>query len=133
MKPLLIAYGFSVLVFFIIDFIWLSFIAKDFFQAQIGHLLKDPFNLPVAGVFYLAYVIGIVVFAVNPALEDGSWKTALVLGGLFGVMCYGAYDFTNWATLKGWGWKMVAVDVSWGGFLTGLSALAGYWGAKTFG
>ena len=29
-------------------------------------------------------------------------------------MAYGTYEFTNLATLKGWHWQMVVVDVSWG-------------------
>ena len=44
---------------------------------------------------------------------------------LFGFFCYGTYEATNFATLRGWTWQMVAIDVGWGTALTAASALAG--------
>lgn len=123
----IIAYLATAVVFFTLDFIWLGHIARDLYRREIGPLLLEQFNLPVAGGFYALYVAGIVVFAVWPALNNASWQTALGLGALFGLMAYGTYDLTNLATLKGWTVNMVLMDVSWGTALTGTSALAGYW------
>ena len=39
----------------------------------------------------------------------------------------GIYEFTNFATLKGWRRRMVAIDLSWGALLTALSAVGGVW------
>lgn len=76
--------------------------------------------------FYLIFVVGVVIFAVLPALQAGSWKTALLYGALFGFFTYATYDMTNLATLKGWSFPVTVVDIAWGAFLTGISALAGY-------
>ena len=50
---------------------------------------------------------------------------ALLAGALLGAMAYGTYEFTNFATLKDWHWRMVALDLAWGTALTGVSAWAG--------
>ena len=126
MTKYLIAYGATMLVFFAIDFVWLGVVAKDFYRERLGALMLEQVNLPVAAVFYLIYIVGIVVFAISPALQGGSWKTALMLGGLFGFIAYGTYDVTNLATLRGWPVSVVIVDMAWGTVLTGVSAALGY-------
>ncbi len=111
--------------FFIIDMIWLGFVANKFYQSQLGHLL-GPVNWPAAIIFYLIYIVGIIFFAVLPGLEANSWQKALILGALFGFFCYATYDFTNLATLKDWPLTVVIVDVLWGTFLTGSVATVSY-------
>lgn len=111
--------------FFIIDMIWLGFVANKFYQSQLGHLL-GPVNWPAAIIFYLIYIVGIIIFAVMPGLEANSWQKALIYGALFGFFCYATYDFTNLATLKDWPLAVVIVDVIWGAVLTGSVATASY-------
>lgn len=123
----IIAYITTVLVFFAIDFVWLGFVAKDFYRAQMDSLMKDEFNMPVAAGFYLLYVIGIVYFAVNPALAEGDWTRALINGALFGFFAYATYDLTNLAVLKDWPVTVTLADMAWGTFITGVSALGGYY------
>jgi uncharacterized membrane protein len=120
------AYLATAFIFLAIDAVWLGVIAKSFFSSNIGHLMTDNVNLAVAAGFYILYAVGIVLFAVKPALEKATIKTALIYGGLFGFFCYGTYDITNYATLKDWPLKVVLVDVTWGTTLTALSAAAGY-------
>jgi len=50
---------------------------------------------------------------------------ALIGGALLGLLAYGTYEFTNYATLRDWSAQQVAVDTIWGGVLTGVSAWAG--------
>ncbi len=106
----------------LIDWIWLGFVAKKLYYAEIGKLLLEKPFMPAALLFYVLYVVGIVVFAVNPAIEKQSWQYALGYGALFGFLAYATYDLTNWATLKGWSAKIVVIDMLWGAFLTGAVA-----------
>ncbi len=129
----LIAYVAATVLFFILDFIWLGFVAKDFFQNQIGFLLLDEFKLHIAALFYLTYTVGIVVFAVNPAINSGVWWHALGYGALFGFLAYGTYDFTNLATIKDCPPIVTLVDVTWGTSVTALSAVAGFFALKYWG
>mgnify|MGYP000456923249 FL=1 len=128
----LIAYLSTVVVFFAIDFVWLNFVAQKFYNAQMGDLLKDSFNLPVAAGFYLVYIVGIVIFAINPALKSGAWTTALLYGALFGFFCYATYDLTNLSTMKGFPPLVAVVDIAWGAFITGVSATLGFYLTQLF-
>ena len=95
-------------------------------------LHPDEVNFAVAGAFYTVYVVGIVIFAVSPALKSGNWQDALIYGLLFGFFAYATYDFTNLATLRDWPVVVTLVDVTWGTFVTGVSAWAGYMVARNF-
>jgi uncharacterized membrane protein len=121
-----VAYIAAATGFLLLDFLWLGFVAKTFYRQEIGALLLEKFNMTAAIGFYLIFVVGVVIFAVLPALQAGSWKTALLYGALFGFFTYATYDMTNLATLKGWSFPVTVVDIAWGAFLTGISALAGY-------
>ena len=121
-----VAYLTTAVVFLIVDAIWLGFVARDFYFERLGDLMKSPVDLRIAAGFYLVYVVGIVIFAVAPALAADAWRTALVKGALFGFFAYATYDLTNLATLEGWPVSVSVVDVVWGTGLTGGSALMGF-------
>jgi len=114
-------------IFLIIDLVWLGMISKPFYQRSIGHLMADNFRMGAAFLFYVFYVVGIVYFCVSGAVD---WKAAAVNGALFGFFCYATYDMTNYATLRDWPLKMVVVDIIWGTALTATTAGAGFAVAK---
>ncbi|MFL0694795.1 MAG: DUF2177 family protein [Agrobacterium tumefaciens] len=130
--PYVIAYISTAVVFFALDYLWLTRIAIGFYREQIGNLMLASPNFAAAGVFYLFYVVGVVYFAVMPAVSAGSAVTALVNGALLGLLAYGTYDMTNLATLKGWSLQMSLVDMAWGAFLTATAAAAGYLAVSRF-
>jgi uncharacterized membrane protein len=121
-----VAYIATAIVFFGLDFIWLSTATSRFYRPLLGGLLLEKPNMTVAALFYLVYVAGLVVFAVAPALEAGSWSQALGRGMLLGLIAYGTYDFTNLATLKGWPLLVSAVDILWGIVLSAGAATMGF-------
>jgi uncharacterized membrane protein len=129
----IIAYAASAVVFFGLDMLWLGVIARRFYAAQMGDLLREQPSLGAAGLFYLLYVGGVVLFAVLPALQGPSWRTALLLGVALGVVAYGTYDLTNLATLRRWPLGLAIVDLVWGSVLTGLAATAGYLAVRASG
>ena len=113
-------------VFFAVDMLWLGVVARGFYQRHLGELLAEKVNWVAAVVFYLAYLGGILLFAVLPALEKGSIGRAALLGLLFGLVAYATYDLTNLATLKGFPVVVAMVDIVWGGVLTTVVATAGF-------
>lgn len=124
-------YLMTIPAFFIIDMIWLGWIGKDFYKEQIGVLL-GPVNWPAAIIFYLLYIVGIIIFAVSPALQAGSLGKAFLFGALFGFFAYATYDFTNLATVKDWPVLVTVVDLIWGTVLTGSVAAVSYYLGKAF-
>jgi Predicted membrane protein (DUF2177) len=53
-----IAFIFTTVVFLVLDFVWLGFIAKDFYRTQIGPLMLEKPLLGVAFAFYFLYAFG---------------------------------------------------------------------------
>jgi uncharacterized membrane protein len=107
-------YAVAITVFLMIDLLWLGVVARSFYQAQMGHLMRANVNWMAAVLFYLVFVSGIVVLVVFPALDRQSLTQAVVLGALFGLVTYAAYDLTNLATLEGFPVTVAIVDLVWG-------------------
>ena len=51
-----------------IDSIWLITMSTRLYKPEIGEMMAENFRLGPAIVFYLLYITGILVFAVQPAL-----------------------------------------------------------------
>ena len=126
MAKYLWAYGGAAGVFLLGDFLWLGFVAREFYKQQLGGLMLDKPLLGVALVFYALYLVGLVIFGVSPGLRDGSWRSALLFGALFGLFAYATYDLTNLATLKNWPTAVTLIDIAWGVVISGLASTAGY-------
>jgi uncharacterized membrane protein len=129
-SKLIISYVLTFAVFFIIDMAWLGFIAKDLYRKYLGSLLADNVNWTAAIIFYLLFIAGIFIFAILPAIEKESLRSAILLGGLFGFFTYATYDLTNLATLKGWPVTIVYIDIVWGFVLSAAVSTAGYYIVK---
>jgi uncharacterized membrane protein len=120
----LIAYLVCILVMGGLDFLWLSNTSGPLYHRDLGPLLADNPNMTVAVIFYLTFIVGILIFAVRPALASGDWRTAALYGALFGFFTYATYDLTNFATMKVWTLRVTVLDIAWGTFLTGTVASA---------
>jgi uncharacterized membrane protein len=113
-------------VFFVIDSIWLTLVAKNFYAKQIGFLMSKTPNLLAAFVFYLVFIAGLVVFVITPALDKKIWLNMLLTGALFGLVTYATYDLTNLATVKDWPVIVTVIDLIWGMFVSASVALITY-------
>lgn len=127
-----VAYIATAVIFLGLDAIWLSRIALGMYRRELGSLLLEKPNLLIAGAFYLLYVAGIVILAIAPALGDGGWIRALLMGAVLGLVAYGTYDITNLSTLKGWSTLLALIDIAWGTALSAVSAAIGLWVVRLF-
>ena len=116
----------TVPIFFLIDLVWLGFVARDFYRGQIGSLMADPIVWWAAILFYLLSIAGIIFFAVMPAIDARSWTKALTLGAAFGFFTYMTYDLTNVSTIQGWSVRLAVVDIAWGTVLSATVATLSY-------
>lgn len=129
----IMAYIAVAVVFFALDALWLTQIALGLYRRQLGDLLLENPNLPIAALFYLLFVVGVVLLAVFPAVEAKSWLNALWMGGLLGLVAYGTYDLTNLSTLRNWSLTVSLADLAWGTALSAVSAVAGYFAVVLVG
>lgn len=111
--------------FLLVDLMGLRLILRPLFETHVGAILRPDPLIGVAAAFYCVYVAGIVWFAGWPAFKAGLLWPAALHGAILGLIAYGTYEATNMATLRGWSWTMVLVDVLWGTALTAMAAVAG--------
>ncbi len=128
----LVAYAGCAIVMAVLDFAWLSTMVGPLYRRNLPGMLADNPNMVAAVAFYLIYIVGILIFAVRPALVGGDWKMAASYGALFGFFAYATYDLTNLATLKVWSLRVSLIDMAWGAALTAISASAGSFAVFTF-
>jgi uncharacterized membrane protein len=118
------SYVIALVVFGVIDALWLSTMGAILYRPVLGDILLQDLRIGPAIAFYLLFPIGIVIFAVSPALKEGAVTTALVYGLLFGAFAYGTYDLTNFATLRNWNLQITLIDIAYGAVTSGLCAAA---------
>jgi len=119
-------YLIALVIFFAIDMVWLGLIAKKLYQTQIGHLLKENPNWAAAIIFYMLFIVGIVVFVINPAVAEASILSVIWRGALFGLITYATYDLTNLATMAHWPVMITMIDLLWGMFVSSSVATLSY-------
>ena len=119
MRGFLAAWIAAALPFLALDAAWLSTMAQRLYRPALGPIMREDFDVSAAGAFYVLYVAGIVVFAVQPSLRAPG---ALARGAFFGLVAYATYDLTNQATLRGWPWHVTLADLAWGTFATAAAA-----------
>lgn len=106
----------------VLDGLWLTVVAKRFYDQHLGYLLAPQVQWWAAILFYLLYVTGVVVFVVLPRMADGQVGRAFLMGALFGLVCYATYDLTSQALIRDWPVIVTVVDMIWGAVLTGTVA-----------
>jgi len=123
-------YFVTLAAFLAIDAVWLALVARTFYRRYLDWLMAANPNWIAALAFYLLFVVGVLVFVVIPGVEDGSLKTTLLKGALFGLIAYGTYDLTNQATVKNWPLTITAVDMVWGTVLSVAVSYIGFVAGK---
>jgi uncharacterized membrane protein len=129
----LTTYFLTLVVFLVLDLLWLGVLARRFYFKHLGELFAEKVKWPAAGLFYLLFLAGIMIFAIHPAVVKGSFPAALLLGAVYGLCTYATYDLTNLATLKGWPIPIVVVDILWGMALSATISVTGFWAATRIG
>lgn len=119
-------------VFFVIDLVWLGVIAKNLYARYLGDMLAPNVNWVAAISFYVLFIIGMMFFVILPAIEKQSIMYALLVGGFFGFITYATYDLTNLATLKNWPLTITIIDLIWGTTLSASVSTISYWIITTF-
>jgi uncharacterized membrane protein len=125
-------YGISLVLFVLMDLIWIAWLMKGFYSAQLGPLARmtgdsmTP-NVPASILVWVLIVFGLMLFVLPRIPKTGNGFEGLLWGALFGLVVYGVYDLTNFAILKSWSLSMTIVDTLWGTIACGLSGYIMGW------
>jgi uncharacterized membrane protein len=124
-RQLAFATAAAAVVMFPLDFLWLRTM-RPFYESQMGTIMLSEPRIVAAVLFYLVYAVGIAFFAIFPNVGTGTIWTAAGYGAALGLVAYGTYDATNYATLKDFPVSIMVVDWTWGTVLTAIVAAAGW-------
>ncbi|PFG18170.1 putative membrane protein [Propionicimonas paludicola] len=116
----LISYVVALVVFTLVDGVWIGLVASGVYRAELGSLLAASFQPVAAIVFYLGYVAGLVHFGVQPLAGDVPLGRRVLAGALFGLFTYGTWGLTALTVLNGFSAFVAVTDIAWG---TALGAL----------
>lgn len=123
MKRFAIVYLSTLIILLPLDFLFLGAVGKKLFAENVGDMtLANPRIVPTI-LFYALYLAGVVIFVNGEA--PSNWQHNLQYGALFGLFSYATFELTDMALLKHWEWAVVVSDITWGTFLTAVSASIG--------
>ena len=116
-------YFLTFIIFMGIDMVWLGVISKKLYADKLGYLMASKVNWLAAVIFYLIFIAGLLFFVIYPALKQNMWSYALLAGLFFGLVTYATYDLTNLATIRDWPLLITIIDLIWGSFISGTTAV----------
>jgi uncharacterized membrane protein len=119
----------SFLVYLLLDLVWLGYLAGPYYREKLDFFLTSDPRMSPAFLFYIFFVLGNVFFVTRPILESPTMREFLFRGGLYGLVTYGTYDLTNYATVRDWPLSVTILDLGWGIMISFLVSVSGYYTA----
>jgi uncharacterized membrane protein len=117
------AYGAALLCGGLLDAIWLGGLSGNLYSEGLKGLMGPVQALP-ALLFYVFYPALLVSLCLRP--RPNHWQQAAARGAMAGLMAFGTYDMTNWASIANWPWHVSVIDLAWGTLFSTLSSCAAY-------
>lgn len=102
-------------VLVILDAIYISIIKNQFENMiiQIQKVAMSVRYIPTI-IVYILMTVGLYYFIIS---KNKSVTDAFLLG----LLIYGVYEMTNYATIRKWSLRIAVTDILWGGILFGLT------------
>ena len=114
----------AILGILVLDGIWLGLLARSFYAAQMGELMRSTIRIAPAAGFYLCYALGLVFLAVRPGASGVSLGNVALYGAVVGFLAYGTYNMTSLAVVRDWPTALSFVDLAWGTVMSSVVAVS---------
>jgi uncharacterized membrane protein len=98
----------------VLDFIWIGFIANNFYRVHLGAFYSTHVVWVAAILFYVFYAAALTYLVIVPGVRAHSFARTALTAGLFALAAYSTYDLTNLATAPNWSVLLTVVDMGWG-------------------
>lgn len=115
----------SMIIFFILDMMWIGLIAKTIYIQTYTPWLRLENNqlTPIWWAIFIVYFLfAFATLTFIIPLSKGQLIETFFYGAAMGFVIYGVYDFTCLAIFKDWPVKMAFIDWGWGIFLCAMSS-----------
>lgn len=113
------------LALIVLDLGWLSF-RQQYHDTLFYSIQKSKLQVNYLAAFFV-YVVLAGALYIGAVQGASNLQSAGLRGALIGFIMYVFYDLTNMATLTNYTWAMVFTDSLWGGVVSGLACLIGYY------
>ncbi|MFH2020419.1 MAG: DUF2177 family protein [archaeon] len=123
MKKKFLSYILIIVFTLVIDLVYLSFLMKGFYDAQLIPFERTIRIIPALLVWILI-PLGVIIFVLPRSKE---LKKTVFFGAVYGFIVYGVYDLTNYAILEQWPIVMTIADIIWGTALCSIVSFVGYY------
>ena len=120
------AYAAAFVAFVAADMVWLGLMVNRVYRPALGDILIPGVNLPPAIIFYLLFPVGLLIFAVLPALKSEINRDGGGLWCAVRLLHLRNLRSSNYATLRNWTVQVTAIDMAWGTVLGAIAALVAY-------
>ena len=124
---------FFMIVFALLDLIWLGFITHNFIVSELSPFLTFyqgdlVINLVAAFAAYICLALGPFFFIFPYSNKNTPVRWFAIQGALMGFIIYGVYEFTNKSFIMNWPWTFVLADIAWGTVIYCLTiSFTGFW------
>lgn len=130
--------GISVIIFILLDMLWLAFIARSLYFRELSYLAEVEngrivFNLPAGILAQVIIALGLAVFVSLAIMVDNRLVSAIGMGAFAGFVLYCTYDLTNLSFVKGYPLFISLVDIAWGTFQGLLAGIYVFYLTSFFG
>jgi uncharacterized membrane protein len=121
-------FAISLPVFLALDLLWLGVLMKNFYAKELGSLARRSNgafapHLTTGVLAYVLLALGVALYVLPKFQDKHIGLETFGTGALLGLIIYGVYDLTNYATLAKWPPNLVVVDMLWGMVVYGLTSL----------
>ena len=117
----IISYIIALILFIILDFIWISF-NFDYYMTVLKKIQKEPFLLKIPPIIisYISLAIALYLYCnllsyeIKNNKNNNKYLIALLYACLFGIAVYGTYSFTCCTYFKNYTYYDGFKDTLWG-------------------
>lgn len=111
----------SFVILLSLDMIWFWFVMDTLYRPLFFKIQKRiVFRIGSGLIVWM--LLGLMVALTLYQSAARQWSHAGLMGILYGLIIYGVYNFTNYATLYHYNLRVVAIDTMWGGVVMGITS-----------
>ena len=100
----------------ILDYLYINFLILPGFSKMINKIQRREMSVRIipAILCYMLMIFGLYFLIINSKVQE---KQKLINSFVLGLVIYGVYDLTNYATIINWSSSIAIMDMIWGGVL----------------